>query len=287
VGRQGKRDPSSCAPGSAKLQIADTQVVKRYTMRVRDTKELSEQEGNVGTSQHPPPRFSVVVPIHNEAGILLDSLVLMLQEFKTIGAQFEMVVCENGSTDETSRLVDQLKRDHLQVRVEHLLTPNYGLALKHGISVCKGDIVMIFNVDFWSMEFVRIAIAKLDDNDMVIGSKIMRGAKDQRPILRRMITRGFNFFLRVFFGFHGTDTHGMKAFRRRSLAAILDKCITDEFIFDSEFVLRAERKGLRITEVPVHVRELRQPSYWSLIRRIPGTFLNLVRLSRALRSPSR
>jgi glycosyltransferase involved in cell wall biosynthesis len=211
----------------------------------------------------------------------------MLEEFKTIGVQFEMVVCENGSTDNTPRLAEQLRRTHPQVRVEHLPTPNYGLALKHGISVCRGDVVMIFNIDFWSIEFVRTAIAKLEDYDMVIGSKTMEGARDQRPILRRVITWGFNFFLRKFFGFRGTDTHGMKAFRRRSLAEILDKCITDEFIFDSEFVLRAERKGLWITEVPVHVRELRQPSYWSLLRRIPGTFLNLARLSHALRFPSR
>ncbi len=257
------------------------------TLRLSDTKETNEQPESEGRCQSLLPAFSVVVPIYNEAGIIHDSLVRMLEEFKTIGVQHEIVVCENGSTDGTLGLVNQLQRTHPQVQAEHLPTPNYGLALKHGISVCKGDVVMIFNIDFWSMEFVRTAIVKLEDYDMVIGSKIMKGAKDQRPILRRMITRGFNFFLRKFFGFRGTDTHGMKAFRRRSFAEILDKCITDEFIFDSEFVLRAERKGLRITEVPVHVRELRQPSYWSLLRRIPGTFLNLVRLSRALRSPSR
>lgn len=217
------------------------------------------------------PEVSIVIPGYNEAEILHESLVSILKEFKALDEQIEIVVCENGSTDNSLRIAEQLQQAHSQIRAQHLPTSNYGLALKHGISAGRGNAVIIFNIDFWSPEFARIALAKLGDYDMVIGSKTMEGAKDQRPILRRLITLGFNFFLRRFFGLRGTDTHGMKAFKRRSLNRILDKCVTDKSLFDSEFVLRAERAGLLITEVPVHVRELRQPSYWSLLERIPET----------------
>lgn len=231
--------------------------------------------------------FSIVVPVSNEATILEDSLSRMLEELKTIGTPFEVVICENGSLDGTFKLAEIMQRLHAEIRVESLPFPNYGLALKRGISVCRYDVIVIFNIDFWSVDFLRVAIAKLDDHDMVIGSKTMKGARDQRPLIRRMITRSFTRFLRICFGFRGTDTHGMKAFRRDAILGILDCCITDRSIFDTELVLRTERRGLRITEVPVHVTELRQPSYWSLLKRVPETVLNLVQMYLALRMSSR
>ena len=111
----------------------------------------------------------------------------------------------------------------------------------------------------------------------------MSGAGDHRPAFRKMITRAFNSVLRVCFGFTGTDTHGIKAFRRDALAEVLGQCVTSRSIFDTELVLRAERSGLRIVEVPVEVREIRQPSYWAVVRRLPEVTWNLLRLSVAIR----
>ena len=61
----------------------------------------------------------------------------------------------------------------------------------------------------------------------------------------------------------------MKAFRREPMVAVSSACETDGWLFDTELVLRAERLGLRIDEIPVDISEIRQPGYWAIVRRVP------------------
>ena len=227
--------------------------------------------------------FSVVVPVYNEARIVTGSIARMLEALEHMAGEFELLICENGSTDDTAALVHRLQRDDPRIRLERLPEPDYGGAMRHGIRACRYDRVVIFNIDFWSIDFTREAVAKLDSHDIVIGSKVMKGSEDRRPWLRRSLTRSFNTMLRGVFGFQGTDTHGMKALRRAAVDRVLAACITSQSIFDTELVLRAERAGLRIVEIPVEVKEIRQPSYWSVIKRLPEVLWNLYKLSRALR----
>jgi len=246
----------------------------------RETIQLLETERSEGVSL---PPFSIIIPIHNESAILSDCLGRLVKEFGALNSPYELILCENGSTDNTFDLAGQFQRTHPQVRLERLETANYGLALKHAIALSREEFAVIFNIDFWNTEFAREALHRLTDADLVIGSKTLAGSVDQRPWFRRVITRNFNAFLHLFFDFRGTDTHGMKAFRTKPLRDILDVCVTDHFIFDTELVLRAQRKKIRITEIPVHVREVRQPGYLSLVRRTPEVIWNLTKLWFTLR----
>lgn len=231
-----------------------------------------------------PAAFSVVVPVYNEARIVDDAVTRMLRALEALGGEFELVICENGSTDNTAALVARLQQEDPRIRLERLPEPDYGGALRHGINACTHDRVVIFNIDFWSAQFARESVAQLEACDVVVGSKVMAGSDDQRPWLRRILTRSFNRMLSAVFGFRGTDTHGMKALRRGALDPVLARCVTSRSILDTELVIRAERAGLRIVEVPVEVREIRQPSYFSVARRLPEVCWNLWKLARALRS---
>jgi dolichol-phosphate mannosyltransferase len=158
----------------------------------------------------PVQPYSILVPVYNEASLLRESLARMLRAFDAVGGEYEIFICENGSTDDTRELVRELERVHTPVRADFLPTANYGLALRHGLASCRHDLIVIVNIDFWSADFVRRALSSLADGaDLVIGSKVMVGSRDERPFLRRAITRSFNGLLRVVFGFRGTDTHGM------------------------------------------------------------------------------
>ena len=75
--------------------------------------------------------------------------------------------------------------------------------------------------------------------------------------------------LRVSLGFRGTDTHGLKAFRRIALLDIVADCLVDRDVFASEFVIRADRGRVRINEIPVRVVEKRPPSI-NLFKRVPN-----------------
>jgi hypothetical protein len=83
--------------------------------------------------------------------------------------------------------------------------------------------------------------------------------------------------LRIFLDFHGTDTHGLQAFNRERLLAVVNRCLVDKDLFASEFVIRAERMDYRVVEIPVEVIEKRPPSI-NLVRRVPNVLKNMARL---------
>jgi glycosyltransferase involved in cell wall biosynthesis len=236
-------------------------------------------------SDAPPAGLSIVLPVHNEAAVVETELTHMLAALAGLGADFEIVVVENGSRDATLDIVRRLAAADRRIHIETLATADYGQALQHGIQTAKYDRIVIFNVDYWSAEFVQTALAGLDRADMVLGSKVM--GNDRRPVLRRIITRGFNLFLRAAFGFGGTDTHGMKAFRRQSARHLAADCVSKGGTFDTELVLRAERTGLTIVETAVDTMEIRPPSYVSIVSRAPDVIRNLAVMRRALRSVPR
>jgi glycosyltransferase involved in cell wall biosynthesis len=181
---------------------------------------MPEREVHAGNA----PGLSVVIPVHNEAAIVEHTLGDMLAATTRLGVPFELLVCENGSIDETLAIVRRLHAGDSRIRVETLPVGDYGKALQHAMRVAHFDQVVIFNLDYWSAEFLQTALDGLATHDMVIGSKVL--GRDRRPLLRRLITRSFNLFLRVCFGFRGTDTHGMKALRRGAAGLLAAECVS-------------------------------------------------------------
>lgn len=222
-------------------------------------------------------QVSIVIPIHNEAEILEDVVPTLIDELGTLGnLNYEIVLCENGSWDGTLDIVGQLKESYPQVRVEILNRPSYGKALRKGLLSANGKYIVVFNTDLIDVRFVKVSMAVFDgyDFDIIVGSKVMHGAKDHRPLMRRIITRNFNRLLRVVFGFRGTDTHGIKILDRKKIMPVLGKCKTDDEIFDTELLIRAQKEGLRIFELPAIVEEKRLSTY-SLLKRVPKTLKDL------------
>jgi glycosyltransferase AglD len=225
---------------------------------------------------------SVVVPIYNEEAIVRDLVTMLLKFFGAFPFRTELLLCENGSMDGTRDIALDLAAQYDNVTLRSLEEPSYGSALKVGIRHAAADLVVIFNADLWCKRFFVDAVLLLQGGyDMVIGSKQLVPSKDLRPPVRRAITRTFNAFLRTFFGFAGTDTHGMKALRRSRILGALDDCVTEREVFDTELVLRFQKRGGRICEVPTEARDGRPPRF-SLLRRVPGTIADLYRIRRTL-----
>jgi glycosyltransferase involved in cell wall biosynthesis len=198
--------------------------------------------------------------------------------------QFEIILAENGSRDRTVDLARGLADEMSDVRTFSLGEPNYGKALRQGILMARGELVICDEIDLCDVDFYRRALALLRARgcDMVVGSKAMRGAKDRRPVMRRVATRVINGMLRVSLDFHGTDTHGLKAFRRATLEPIVHQCVIDRDLFTSELVIRAGRADISIIEIPLRVEEKRPPSI-NLVKRVPGVMRGLAKLVRVIR----
>jgi glycosyltransferase involved in cell wall biosynthesis len=230
------------------------------------------------------PYISVVIPVYNEASIIGSAAEELRLGLEARGWDYEIVFAENGSRDSTPDILDALSRRDSRIRWFHSDRPNYGSALKRGILEARGRFVLCDEIDLCDLSFYDAALPLLerDSVDMVIGSKAAKGASDRRPLVRRLATRLHNRLLRVTLGFRGTDTHGLKAFRRERLIPVVQKCVVDMDVFASEFVLRAWRDGLKLVEIPIQLREKRRPSI-HLFRRVPNVLKNVGKLVYVIR----
>ncbi len=230
------------------------------------------------------PRVSIVIPVFNEEGILHDAVGELCAALDREGWSYEIILAENGSTDHTVELGEQLSAELPGVSLFSVPEPNYGRALREGILRARGRFVICDEIDLCDIDFHRRAMALLEHGhvQMVVGSKAMKGASDGRPLVRRAATKVMNGLLRVAVDFRGTDTHGLKAFDRDALLPFVHSCIIDRDLFASELVVRAGRGDVEVVEIPVRVQEKRRPAI-NLVRRVPNVLINLARLTYVIR----
>jgi glycosyltransferase involved in cell wall biosynthesis len=235
-------------------------------------------------SDAPPLHVSIVIPVYNEEGILRGSVLELQEKLRRFGWTYELLLCENGSRDRTVEIGRELEIEHPEVRMLHVGQPNYGLAMRMGILEARGEYVICDEIDLLDTEFYARAMALLErsDTEMVVGSKAMVGSNDQRPLFRRLATRVYNGLLRVTCHYDGTDTHGLKGFRRAALLETARRCVLDRDVFASEFVIRAHREGKKVVEIPFAVREKRPPSI-NLTKRVPHVVKSVARLAISVR----
>jgi glycosyltransferase involved in cell wall biosynthesis len=240
-------------------------------------------------AQPPQPHISIVIPIYNEQAILHAAIVDLRERLGPLGWSYEIILAENGSKDRTVEIGRELAAKYHegvpgQVKIISLGEPNYGKALKQGILLARGDIVLCDEIDLCDADFQKRAVDILESGeaDLVIGSKLAVGSADERPLIRHVASIAYSGLLKVLLDFPGTDTHGLKAFRRITLLDTLRACLVDKDVFASEFVIRAYRTGISIKEIPVNVIEKRPPSI-NLFKRVPNVMKSLVKLTWSIR----
>lgn len=237
---------------------------------------------------NPSPELSVVIPVYNEERMVQGAAQELCQALDARGWDYELLLCENGSKDRTAAIVDELAAANPRVRALHETEPNYGRALRHGILEARGTYVLCDEIDLCDVDFYdrALPLLKAGESELVVGSKVLAGANDERPLVRHAATLVINGMLRASLGFRGTDTHGLKAFRREPLLEVARACVVEKDLFASEFVIRAGRMGRKVSEIPIVVREKRRPSI-NLVRRVPNVIKNLARLVWVIRVQNR
>jgi len=225
------------------------------------------------------PEVSIVVPVYDEQAILYDAVAGLLDRLGARGVSFEVLLAENGSRDGTLEVARELESRHPEVRHLSLPEPNYGKALKQGIVAARGAIVVADEIDLLDVGFQLAAIERVRAGaDLVIGSKLMAGARDDRPLIRHLGSLVYTGLLRAATGYRGTDTHGPKAMNRARLLPIVEACRLDRDVFASELAVRASRAGLSVLELPLSIQEKRPPTI-NLARRVPAVLRHLTELA--------
>lgn len=248
------------------------------------SESTSQDQRTPSQAGRPLPHVTIVIPVYNEEG-LLETAVVSLREAlrERFDWPYEIILAENGSGDATLPIARRLAEKFDDVRYISLEEANYGRALKRGILESRGHYVICDEIDLCDVDFYHRALERLDFGyELVIGSKLASGSEDKRPLYRHLGSQAYNGLLRLLVGFHGSDTHGLKAFHRDRLLEVVADCLVEKDVFASEFIIRAERRQVRIDEIPVRVVEKRAPSI-SVVRRIPGVLKGLAKLSLAVR----
>ena len=227
--------------------------------------------------------ISVVMPAYNEEAILGRTIDTVYDAMTQRDQPFEIVVVENGSTDATATLLDGIAEHKAELRAIHLAEANYGRALKEGLLAARGEQTVIFDVDYYDLDWMSAALTELDSSHcaVIVASKRGAGAVDHRSWHRRLITAVFSTVLRLLFGSKLPDTHGIKVLDRAAVAPYVAACSARHDLFDSELILRVQRAGLQVGHLPIEVIE-RRPPRSSVLRRVPRTLVGLVRLRWAL-----
>jgi glycosyltransferase involved in cell wall biosynthesis len=223
------------------------------------------------------PRLSVVIPVHNEAEILEAEVGEVVAGLEARGLDYELLVCENGSTDTTLALADALAAANPRIRSLRSPVADYGAAMRMGMTQARGEVIVNFDIDYHDVDFAVHAIALTDRYGIVVGSKVMAGSDDRRAIMRKVVSRVFILVLRILFDRHIDDTHGVKVFRRDVVQTYLPKVVMEKDLFDTELVVRARRGGVAVTALPVCCEEKRAARS-SITSRIPRSVLGLLRL---------
>jgi glycosyltransferase involved in cell wall biosynthesis len=232
----------------------------------------------IGGPLDPTPRYSVVIPVHNEAECLDSEVAELVGELDVKGVDYELILAENGSVDRTPDMCHVLADDNPRVRALRVPIPDYGYAMKTGMLAGRGDFIVNFDIDFHDVPFMLAAGDLLDGGaGIVVGSKLMEGADDKRSPIRHFISYGFTTILRILFDPRMDDTHGMKVLRREVVQKYAPQTVMRQDIFDTELIIRARRGGVKVAAIPVTVEEKRKARS-SIVRRIPRTIRALLRL---------
>lgn len=219
--------------------------------------------------------LSIILPTRNEELLInrtIDDILKYLSKRKI--TDYEILVVINGTNDKTKEIVLQESRTNKKIKVIES-KPGYGFALRKGLKESKGGYVIVYNVDFYDLNMIDLASIDLYGKDFIVGSKMAHWSEDKRTNVRKCVSWAFNLYLKTFFGFKGSDTHGIKIMKKDVVDNVLPKCKTTSGIFDTEFVLRSQYAGYKFADFPVLVEEKRPPRFSQRILQTPKDVYNL------------
>lgn len=211
-----------------------------------------EHELNSGTG----PQVDVVVPVYNEQDDLERS-IRRLHAFLATRFPFSarITIADNASTDATADIAHRLSDELADVHVIHLAEKGRGRALRAAWSGSDAQVLAYMDVDLSTgLDGLLPLVAPLlsGHSDISIGSRLARGSNVVRGPKREVISRAYNVVLHATLGARFSDAQcGFKAIRADRARELLPLVEDQEWFFDTELLIVAERSGLRIHEVPV------------------------------------
>jgi glycosyltransferase involved in cell wall biosynthesis len=198
----------------------------------------------------------VVIPVYNEEHVLAES-VATLRRFLSEGFhhQWRILIADNASTDGTLTVAQELAEEHSDVASLHVPEKGRGRALKASWLGSAADIVSYMDVDL-STELEAFpplieAIAS-EGYHVATGSRLAPGSDTARSLKREVISRGYNLMVKALFFTRFSDAQcGFKALSRQAVRELVPLIENNEWFFDTELLILAEKVGYPVRDIPV------------------------------------
>ena len=224
-------------------------------------------------SHRPRWRVSLVMPAFNEEAGIIKAVTEAHEALTDLDYRFEIIVVDDGSSDRTPHLVEELSITCPSVRlIQHPLNRGYGAALRTGFENARFESVAFTDADgqFFLEDLDRL-MPLTREHAIVVGFRENR----QDPWRRRFFSWGYNRLVRFLLGTQVRDCDcALKVFHRDVLSALMPE--SQGFFVNAEMLCKANRLGLRIAEVGVRHRERRRGVSKVSLREIPRTLGKLI-----------
>lgn len=203
------------------------------------------------------PHLSLVIPAYNEKKRLKKGLTTAINFLQQQKYSWEVIVVDDGSTDNTSQIVSQFQQSW--GKNLHLLTSpsNFGKghAIRIGVKAVAGDYIIFSDIDFSvPIGFAKEFLKALQKYDLVIGSRRLKISKvtQRQNKLREYLGHGFTQLSNFVLGLNHSDhTCGFKGFRSQAAKKLFRTQKIDGWAFDSEILFLAKKFGYSVKEIPV------------------------------------
>jgi hypothetical protein len=201
-------------------------------------------------------KVSVIFPAYNEADVLEDTIKKVILNLDTFADSYEIIIAEDGSTDGTNKLASMLAEK--DTRIKHIHRQKRlgrGTALKNSFKKSSGEIIVYMDLDLATdLSHLRelIEAINIEGFDLATGSRLLSKSKVNRSWTRNLASSSYNLIVRKLLGSRIKDHQcGFKSFRREPLLILVDEVEATHWFWDTEILVRANRRGYKIKEIPV------------------------------------
>lgn len=208
-------------------------------------------------------KISVIIPAYNEGAHIRDNLKETIKTFDEFGCDYEVILIDDGSSDNTLSEALKVAQESNRVIVKRNME-NYGKgrALKKSIRYASGEYIVFLDADLDlhpGQVQTLFDILRLDEADVVIGSKLHPNSIVEYPLSRKIISFIYYLIIKILFDLPVRDTQtGLKIFKTKVLRDVFPKIVVRKFAFDLEVLAIARRLGYKIAEAPIVVTQRRK-----------------------------
>lgn len=208
----------------------------------------------------PRDTVSVVLPVYNEETIIGENLKELKAYLDSLELRdYQILLVENGSTDDTYRICTGFAKNNEHVDVLRLSRPSWGDAVICGFSKSKYDPVL-YPIDLtFNLDFIEKSLK--EEYDIVLGSRYLPGSKTDRPLVRTVVSRFHTPLMNCLFGTSYTDLDGLKLVKKEVAHEICKEVRSKSSFFETEFLVLAHKKGYSWGEIPVSHVEKRESKF--------------------------